>query len=172
LPVDLRFQDYRDVDERFDRIVSIGILEHVGPKNYKTFMGVVERNLADDGLYLLHTIGTNTRALAVDPWTDKYIFPGGVLPVLQQIDAATEGVFVLEDLHNIGTHYDPTLMAWMSNVDKHRKELENLGYDDRFYRMWRYYLLGAAGSDRARRNQLWQIVYSKKGLDGGYDSIR
>ena len=159
-------------DARADRIVSIGILEHVGPKNYKTFIEVVERNLADDGLYLLHTIGTNTRTLSVDPWTDKYIFPGGVLPVLQQIDAVTEGVFILEDLHNIGTHYDPTLMAWMSNVDKHRKELENLGYDDRFYRMWRYYLLGAAGSDRARRNQLWQIVYSKKGLDGGYDSVR
>jgi cyclopropane-fatty-acyl-phospholipid synthase len=172
LNVDLRFQDYRDVNERFDRIVSIGILEHVGPKNYKTFIEVVERNLADDGLYLLHTIGTNTRDLSVDPWTNKYIFPGGVLPVLQQIDVVTEGVFILEDLHNIGTHYDPTLMAWMANVDKHRQELENLGYDERFYRMWRYYLLGAAGSDRARRNQLWQIVYSKKGLDGGYESIR
>ena len=172
LNVDLRFQDYRDVKERFDRIVSIGILEHVGPKNYKTFMEVVERNLSDDGLYLLHTIGTNTRALSVDPWTDKYIFPGGVLPVLQQIDAVTEDVFILEDLHNIGTHYDPTLMAWMANVDKHRQEMKDLGYDERFYRMWRYYLLGAAGSDRARRNQLWQIVYSKKGLDGGYASIR
>lgn len=172
LDVDLRFQDYRDVDERFDRVVSIGILEHVGPKNYRTFMKVVDRCLADDGLYLLHTIGTNTRALAVDPWTNKYIFPGGVLPVLHQIDAATEGLFIMEDLHNIGTHYDPTLMAWMANVDKHREELKALGYDERFYRMWRYYLLGAAGSDRARRNQLWQIVYSKRGLDGGYESIR
>jgi cyclopropane-fatty-acyl-phospholipid synthase len=172
LNVDLRFQDYREVNERFDRVVSIGILEHVGPKNYRTFMEVVQRCLEDDGLYLLHTIGTNTRALSVDPWTNKYIFPGGVLPVLQQIATATEGVFVLEDLHNIGTHYDPTLMAWMANVDKHRKELENLGYDQRFYRMWRYYLLGAAGSDRARRNQLWQIVFSKTGLDGGYESIR
>jgi cyclopropane-fatty-acyl-phospholipid synthase len=172
LNVDLRFQDYREVNERFDRIVSLGMLEHVGPKNYRTFMQVVQRCLEDDGLHLLHTIGTNTRALSVDPWTNKYIFPGGVLPVLQQLAAASEGIFVLEDLHNIGTHYDPTLMAWMANVDKHRKELENLGYDERFYRMWRYYLLGAAGSDRARRNQLWQIVYSKKGLDGGYESIR
>jgi cyclopropane-fatty-acyl-phospholipid synthase len=172
LNVDLRFQDYREVNERFDRVVSIGMLEHVGPKNYRTFMRVVQRCLEDDGLHLLHTIGTNTRALAVDPWTNKYIFPGGVLPVLQQLAVASEGIFVLEDLHNIGTHYDPTLMAWMANVDKHRKELENLGYDQRFYRMWRYYLLGAAGSDRARRNQLWQIVYSKKGLDGGYASIR
>ncbi len=172
LDVDLRFQDYRDVTERFDRIVSIGILEHVGPKNYRTFMQTVERCLEDDGLYLLHTIGTNTKSLAVDPWTDKYIFPGGVLPVLQQIAAASEGIFILEDLHNIGTHYDPTLMAWMSNVDNHRDEIRSLGYDERFYRMWRYYLLGAAGSDRARRNQLWQIVFSKKGLDNGYQSIR
>ena len=172
LNVDLRFQDYRDVDEQFDRVVSIGILEHVGPKNYATFMQVVKRNLKDDGLYLLHTIGTNTKSLSVDPWTNKYIFPGGVLPVLQQIDAATEGVFILEDLHNIGTHYDPTLMAWMANVDAHREEIKNLGYDERFYRMWRYYLLGAAGSDRARRNQLWQIVFSKRGLDGGYEPIR
>jgi cyclopropane-fatty-acyl-phospholipid synthase len=172
LNVDLRFQDYRDVNESFDRVVSIGILEHVGPRNYKTFMQVVERNLKDDGLYLLHTIGTNNKSLAVDPWTNKYIFPGGVLPVLQQISAAAEGVFILEDLHNIGTHYDPTLMAWMANVDKHREEIKHLGYDERFYRMWRYYLLGAAGSDRARRNQLWQIVFSKKGLDGGYESIR
>lgn len=172
LNVDLRFQDYREMDERFDRVVSIGILEHVGPKNYATFMKVVNRCLDDSGLYLLHTIGTNTRSLAVDPWTNKYIFPGGVLPVLQQIDAATEGVFILEDLHNIGTHYDPTLMAWMENVDRHRDEIIALGYDERFYRMWRYYLLGAAGSDRARRNQLWQMVFSKKGLDGGYESIR
>ncbi|MFQ5642776.1 MAG: cyclopropane fatty acyl phospholipid synthase [Thiogranum sp.] len=172
LNVDLRFQDYRDVNEQFDRVVSIGILEHVGPKNYATFMEVVKRNLKDDGLYLLHTIGTNTKALSVDPWTNKYIFPGGVLPVLQQIDAATEGVFILEDLHNIGTHYDPTLMAWMANVDAHRDEIRELGYDERFYRMWRYYLLGAAGSDRARRNQLWQIVFSRNGLDGGYASIR
>ncbi|MGB5718209.1 MAG: class I SAM-dependent methyltransferase, partial [Gammaproteobacteria bacterium] len=93
-------------------------------------------------------------------------------PVFHQIAAAIEGIFIMEDLHNLGTHYDPTLMAWMANVDKHRDEIRALGYDERFYRMWRYFLLGAAGSDRARRNQLWQIVYSKRGLDGGYASIR
>ena len=95
-----------------------------------------------------------------------------MLPVLSQIAAAVEGIFVMEDLHNFGSHYDPTLMAWMANVDKHRDEIRALGYDERFYRMWRYFLLPAAGSDRARRNQLWQIVYSKRGLDGGYESIR
>lgn len=172
LNIDFRFQDYREVNERFDRIISVGMLEHVGPKNYRTYMQVVRRCLNDDGLQLLHTIGTNTRALSVDPWTNKYIFPGGVLPVLQQLAVASEGLFIMEDLHNMGSHYDPTLMAWMANVDKHREELENLGYEARFFRMWRYYLLGAAGSDRARRNQLWQIVYSKRGLDGGYQSVR
>ena len=172
LNVDLRFQDYREVRERFDRIVSIGMFEHVGPKNYRGYMQVVESCLVDDGLFLLHTIGTNTTKTAVDPWTNKYIFPGGVLPVAGQIDAAASGVFIMEDWHNFGTHYDPTLMAWMANIDAHRDELRGLGYDERFYRMWRYFLLSSAGSARARRNQLWQIVYSKRGLDGGYESVR
>ena len=172
LNVDLRFQDYREVRERFDRIVSIGMFEHVGPKNYRQYMRVVESCLVEDGLFLLHTIGTNTTKTAVDPWTDKYIFPGGVLPVAGQIDAAASGVFIMEDWHNFGTHYDPTLMAWMANIDAHRDELRGLGYDERFYRMWRYFLLSSAGSARARRNQLWQIVYSKRGLDGGYESVR
>jgi cyclopropane-fatty-acyl-phospholipid synthase len=170
--VDLRFQDYRDVNEKFDRVISIGMFEAVGTKNFRTFMEVVERCLNDDGLFLLHTIGTNTRRHAVDPWINKYIFPAGMLPVLSQVAAAAEGLFVMEDLHNFGSHYDPTLMAWMANVDKHRDEIRALGYDERFYRMWRFFLLPAAGSDRARRNQLWQLVYSKRGLDGGYEPIR
>jgi cyclopropane-fatty-acyl-phospholipid synthase len=148
------------------------MFEHVGPKNYRQYMQVVESCLVDDGLFLLHTIGTNTTKTAVDPWTNKYIFPGGVLPVAEQIAAAAGGVFIMEDWHNFGTHYDPTLMAWMANVDAHRDELRGLGYDERFYRMWRYFLLSSAGSARARRNQLWQIVYSKRGLDGGYESVR
>ena len=172
LNVELRYQDYRDVTGRFDRIVSLGMFEHVGPKNYRTYMKVVEACLADDGLFLLHTIGTNRKADAVDPWGNKYIFPGAVLPLTGQIDAAARGLFVLEDWHNFGTHYDPTLRAWMDNIDRHRAELESLGYDERFYRMWRYWLLTAAGSDRARRNHLWQIVFSKNGVDGGYASIR
>jgi cyclopropane-fatty-acyl-phospholipid synthase len=172
LDVDLRYQDYRDVEGRFDRIVSLGMFEHVGAKNYRTYMQTVERCLEDDGLFLLHTIGTNTPDLQADPWTVKYIFPGGMLPLPKQIDAATQGIFIMEDWHNFGTDYDPTLMAWMANIDTYREELEQLGYGDRFYRMWRYWLLSAAGSARARRNQLWQIVYSKKGLDNGYTSVR
>jgi len=172
LDVDLRFEDYRDVDGRFDRIVSIGMFEAVGAKNFRTFMQTVERCLQDDGLFLLHTIGTNTPDLQADPWTIKYIFPNGYLPLQKQIDAATQGIFIMEDWHNFGTDYDPTIMAWVANVATHRTRLEELGYDHRFYRMWTYWLLSAAGSARARRNQLWQMVYSKKGLDGGYLPVR
>ena len=172
LDVDLRYQDYRDVEGQFDRVVSLGMFEHVGPKNYRTFMQKVETCLEDDGLFLLHTIGTNTPDLQADPWTVKYIFPGGHLPLQKQIDAASQGIFIMEDWHNFSIDYDPTLMAWMANIDAAREQLEQLGYGDRFYRMWRFWLLSAAGSARARRNQLWQMVYSKKGLDDGYLSVR
>ena len=172
LTVDLRFQDYRDVQAQFDRIVSLGMFEHVGAKNYRTFMQVVDRCLNSDGLFLLHTIGANTAKEAIDAWTDKYIFPGGMLPTQQRITRATDGLFVMEDWHNFGVDYDPTLMAWMQNVDSHWLELEKVGYDRRFYRMWRYFLLSSAGAFRARRNQLWQIVYSKNGVKGGYQYIR
>jgi len=172
LDVDLRYQDYRDVQGRFDRVVSIGMFEAVGPKNFRTYMQTVARCLEDDGLFLLHTIGTNTPDLQADPWTLKYIFPGGYLPLQKQVDAATQGIFIMEDWHNFGVDYDPTIMAWVANVEAARGQLEELGYDERFYRMWTYWLLSAAGSARARRNQLWQVVYSKKGLDGGYLPVR
>jgi cyclopropane-fatty-acyl-phospholipid synthase len=172
LDVELRYQDYRDVDDRFDRVVSIGMFEAVGPKNYRTYMQTVERCLEDEGLFLLHTIGTNTPDLQADPWTVKYIFPGGYLPLQKQIDAASQGIFIMEDWHNFGADYDPTLMAWMTNVDANREQIRQLGYDERFYRMWRYWLLASAGSARARRNQLWQMVYSKQGLANGYLPVR
>jgi len=132
LDVDLRYQDYRDVEGRFDRVISVGMFEAVGEKNYRTYMRTVERCLEDDGLFLLHTIGTNTPDLQADPWTVKYIFPGGMLPLQKQIDAATQGIFIMEDWHNFGTDYDPTLMAWMANIDASREQLEQLGYDDIF----------------------------------------
>ena len=172
LNVDLRFEDYRDVNATFDRIVSLGMFEHVGAKNYRTYMNSVHRCLSEDGLFLLHTIGVNTVKVVVDAWTDKYIFPGGMLPTQKRLSSATEGLFVMEDWHNFGPNYDPTLIAWMQNVDAHWSELEKLGYDQRFYRMWKFFLLSSAGSFRARRNQLWQIVNSKNGLQRGYRSIR
>lgn len=172
LPVDLRYQDYRDVNESFDRIVSVGMFEHVGPKNYGEYMEVAAQCLVEGGLFLLHTIGANSPKTTVDPWTDKYIFPGGILPTPKQIMTAIQDRFILEDWHNFGADYDPTLMAWMGNVDANREALSAAGYDERFYRMWRYFLLSSAGSFRARRNQLWQIVLAKPHVYGRYDSTR
>ena len=167
LPVEFRLKDYRELDERFDRIASVGMFEHVGPKNYRAYMEVAHRCLADDGLFLLHTIGKNRRNTAPDPWIDKYIFPNGELPTIGQIADASGGLFVTEDLHNFGADYDRTLMAWHANFEAAWPRFaQSMG--ERFGRMWRYYLMSCAGAFRARDIQLWQWVLSKNGLPGGY----
>ena len=160
LPVRFELKDYRDIQGTFDRIVSIGMFEHVGFTNYRTFMQVVKRCLKEGGLFLLHTIGSNTSVSTVDPWFAEYIFPNSMLPSARQITEAAEGIFILEDWHSFGPHYDPTLIAWHRNFIDNWRHIQN-AYDQRFQRMWVYYLLSCAGSFRARRNQLWQIVFSK-----------
>ncbi len=171
LSVQTRLRDYRNIREKFDHIVSLGMFEHVGYKNYSTFMKVVHNSLKDDGLFLLHTIGSNHSVKETDKWTQKYIFPNSMLPSVAQIGKAIEGLFVVEDWHNFGADYDKTLMAWHQNFEKNWDSIKS-NYDQRFYRMWRYYLLSCAGSFRARKNQLWQIVLSKKGIPGGYQFKR
>jgi cyclopropane-fatty-acyl-phospholipid synthase len=171
LPVKIKLQDYRDLAQKFDRIVSIGMFEHVGAKNYRTFMQVAREHLYDDGLFLLHTIGGNVTTHSTDPWIAKYIFPNSLIPSIRHIAKASEGLFVMEDWHNFSAFYDKTLMAWFRNFEDHWKSLQQW-YDERFFRMWKYYLLACAGSFRARHNQLWQIVFSPKGIMGGYESIR
>ena len=171
LPVEIRLLDYRDLDDKFDHIVSVGMIEHVGYKNYRTYMEVVHRCLKDDGLFLLHTIGGNKSVTSVDPWMNKYIFPNGMLPSIKQLGSAIEGLFVMEDWHNFSADYDKTLIAWHKNLEENWDKIKS-NYEERFHRMWDYYLLSCAGSFRARRNQLWQIVLSKKGILGGYKSIR
>ncbi len=171
LPVEVRLEDYRKLNEKFDRIISVGMFEHVGYKNYRTFMKVVRRCLKDDGLFLLHTIGSNISVVRTDPWIEKYIFPNSMLPSAKQICEASEGVFVMEDWHNFSVHYDKTLMAWYRNFENAWDDLKER-YGERFYRMWKYYLLSCAGAFRARVNQLWQIVFSPRGVVGGYESIR
>lgn len=170
-PVEFRLQDYRETKDCFDRIVSVGMFEHVGYKNYQTYIDICHRLLKDDGLMLLHTIGGNKSYTTGDDWMHKYIFPNGMLPSIAQIATALEGNFVMEDWHNFGADYDKTLMAWHTNFQKHWPDLK-ANYDDRFYRMWNYYLLSCAGLFRARYIQLWQIVLSKNGVLGGYQSIR
>lgn len=171
LPVKILLQDYRDLTGTYDRVISLGMFEHVGEKNYRTYMEVASRALKDDGLFLLHTIGGNRSVKRTDPWIDKYIFPNSMLPSVQQISDAIYGFFIIEDWHNFGTDYDKTLMAWFSNFDSGWDKL-NQNYNERFYRMWKFFLLSCAGTFRSRKNQLWQIVLSKNGVDGGYVSIR
>ena len=168
LDVTFELKDYRELNTQYDRIVSIGMFEHVGYKNYREYMQVAQRCLKDDGLFLLHTIGRNNSDRTTEPWINKYIFPNGMTPSVQQIGKAVEGLFVVEDWHNFGQDYDTTLMAWHDNCQKSWSQLGD-SYDERFQRMWRYYLLICAGSFRARRNQLWQLVLSKKGIQGGYN---
>lgn len=162
LPVELRLQDYREVTGQFDAVISIGFMEHVGYKNYDTYMQVVDRCLKPDGIAFIHTIGSNKSLTTGEPWTDKYIFPNGVLPSITQLGKAMEGKFVMEDWHNIGPDYDPTLMAWHENFNNAWPRLQDK-YGDRFRRMWNYYLLSSAGGFRSRSQQLWQIVLTREG---------
>ncbi len=171
LPVELRLEDYRDLNGRFDAVVSIGMFEHVGFRNYRAFFDVARRCLSDSGLFLLHTIGSNESRRVCDLWIGRYIFPNSLVPSLGQITAALEGRFVVEDVHSFGPFYDPTLMAWCANFEAAWPHLLER-YGERFGRMWRYYLLSCAGSFRARYNQLWQIVLSKRGFRGGYRPAR
>ncbi|QHF02309.1 cyclopropane fatty acyl phospholipid synthase [Pseudomonas asturiensis] len=171
LPLEFLLQDYRTVTGTFDRVVSIGMFEHVGRKNHRTFMEIAARCLVDDGLCLLHTIGKNERSSTPDAWIDKYIFPNGDLPSIGQIGDAAGNLFVVEDVHNFGADYDKTLMAWHANFESAWPQFKaDLG--ERFYRMWRYYLLSCAGAFRARNIQLWQWVLSKEGVEGGYSRPR
>jgi len=171
LTVENRLQDYRDVNEKFDAIVSLGMFEHVGPRYYPDYFSVVERCLKEDGLFLLHTIGRNATKGQPDAWIGKYIFPNSALPSAHMITGAIEGKFIVEDWHNFSADYDKTLMAWYNNFEQRWPELKSK-YGERFYRMWRYYLLSCAGGFRSRNIQLWQVVLSKRGVVGGYRSVR
>lgn len=160
LPVDIVLQDYRQLTGQFDRIASIGMFEHVGRRNYATFMQTSARLLKDEGLMLLHCIGENKSTIEHDPWIEKYIFPNGELPSIKQFGQAVEGLFIVEDMHNFGPDYARTLHAWDVNFQQHWPDLQS-HYDEHFYRMWRFYLNICAGAFRARDTQLWQWVLAK-----------
>ncbi len=162
LPVRVEERDYREAarEGQFDRVASIGLCEHVGPANYRRFLELAHGRLRPGGLFLLHTIGNNVSETSTDPWIDRYIFPNGVIPSAAQLSKAMDDLWVIEDWHNFGPDYDPTLMAWFRNFDRAWPDLRSK-YNDRFYRMWKYYLMASAGAFRARKLQLWQIVLSK-----------
>ena len=173
LPVELKLQDYRDINtsQPYDRVVSLGMFEHVGYKNYAEFMRVVRKALKPEGLFLLHTIGANTTRHANNTWIDKYIFPNSMLPSIVQIGRAIEPSFMMEDWHNFGLDYVKTLRAWDKNIEAAWNALET-NYDERFRRMWRFYLRSSSATFLARRNQLWQIVLSPHGVKDRWGSCK
>lgn len=162
LPVELKLMDYRKVEGKYDRVISIGIMEHIGYKNYETYMKVVDRTLIEGGFAFIHTIGRNNSATTINPWMDKYIFPNGVLPSIENLAKALDKYYVIEDMHNFGPDYDKTLMCWYENFENAWDELKS-GFDERFRRMWNYYLLSSAGGFRARQTQLWHLVITRIG---------
>lgn len=163
LPVSFQNRDYRAIAGRFDKIVSVGMFEHVGWRNYRAFFKIVHRCLEEHGIFLLHTIGGNMSGRGgSEPWISKYIFPNSMLPGVAQIAGVAEGLFMIEDLHNLGPHYDKTLMAWNDNFQKAWPRLKDR-YDERFKRMWEYYLLCCAGAFRSRETHVWQIVMTMRG---------
>ena len=159
LPVEIRCQDYRDLNEQFDHVVSLGMFEHVGYKNYRRYMEIVHRCLKLKGLFFLNTIGANVSECSINPWTDKYIFPGAMFPSIAQIGAAIDGLFAMEELQDWAESYDKTLVTWFENFQANWNEIKG-HYGERFYRMWKYYLLSSAGAFRSKEIQNWQIVLS------------
>lgn len=171
LPVDIELMDYREIEGSFDKVVSVGMFEHVGPKNYAAYFDTVRRVLSEQGLFLLHTIGSERTMRGLDPWMNKYIFPNGRLPSAEQLAGALDGRFLIQDWHNFGQDYDRTLMAWWERFEQAWPQLRHK-YNQRFYRMWRYYLLSCAGFFRAGQGQLWQLVLSAPERRAAYRSIR
>lgn len=175
LNVDIVLDDYRNLSVqaagRFDRVYSLGMFEHVGVRNYRTYFAKVRELIARDGLFLLHTIGSNESRSVTDPWIEKYIFPNSMLPSMAQITRACEGMWVPEDWHGFGPDYDRTLLAWYENFERAWPDISDK-YGERFRRMWHFYLLASAGGFRARKNQLWQFVLSPEGVPGGYIAVR
>lgn len=171
LPVEIRQADYRELTGSFDRIVSVGMMEHVGPRNLRPFFETCASLLAPDGVMLHHMIGSNETKHRCDAWFDRYIFPGGVLPSLEQIGRAALHDWAVEDLHNFGPDYDRTLLAWHDNIEAAWDDLPR--YDERFRRTWQYYLLASAASFRVRTIQLWQLVFTRSRRPSGvYEPVR
>ncbi|EAS66080.1 cyclopropane fatty acyl phospholipid synthase [Photobacterium angustum] len=166
LPVRIILEDYREYQpvQQYDRIVSIGMIEHVGPENYNEFFDCANKFLKDDGIFLLHTIGSPVSVTQTDPWINKYIFPNGVVPSIAQLSSALEGKMNIEDVHNFGPDYDLTLMAWCENFERNWHKISDQ-YNERFYRMWRYYLLSCAGAFRSRDLNLLQFSLTKNGCE-------
>jgi cyclopropane-fatty-acyl-phospholipid synthase len=161
LDVEIQLRDYREVTEQFDRVVSVGMVEHVGYKNYGTYMRATARSLGEAGLFLCQGICGNFSRFHTDPWIKQSIFPNSMLPSVAQLTRAAEGVFIVEDVKNIGPNYDPTLLAWEENFRRAWPRFADR-FGERFRRMWRFYLLSCAGAFRARSLQVFSVLFSKE----------
>ncbi len=159
---EFRLQDYRDVEGPFDRIVSVGMFEHVGLGRFDKYFSHVKRLLADDGVMALHAIGRSNGPGYTNPWVAKYIFPGGYIPAVSEVLAAIErqGLFVT-DIEMLRLHYADTLKAWRERFNERRDEARAL-YDERFCRMWDFYLAGAEAAFRVSGNMVFQIQIAKR----------
>jgi cyclopropane-fatty-acyl-phospholipid synthase len=166
--VEIQLRDYREVSGQFDRVVSVGMIEHVGYKNYRTYMRAAARSLGEDGLFLCQGICGNVSCAHADPWIERYIFPNSMLPSLARLTRAAEGAFIIQDVKNIGPNYDPTLLAWEENFRRAWPRFADR-YGERFRRMWRFYLLSCAGAFRARSLQVFSILFSKQATAIGSD---
>ena len=157
-----RLEDYRDVGGRFDRIVSVGMFEHVGVGFYDTYFRKCAQLLADDGVFLLHTIGRSSSPAVTNPWIAKYIFPGGYIPALSEVLPAIERArLVVTDVEILQLHYAETLKAWRARFLAHREEAERL-YDERFVRMWEFYLASSEMAFRESDMVVFQIQMAKR----------
>lgn len=171
LPVSFRYLDYRAVDETFDRVVSVGMFEHVGRRYYQDFFAACARCVKPSGLVLLHTIGQRHEE-AVNAWYDRYIAPGAEIPTIANVVTNVHPSLLLEDMHTFfGSNYDKTLMAWSGNLDSGWGRLKQK-YGEAFYRMWKLYLQGCAAGFRSDLLRVWQFVFSRDGYSGGYVSVR
>ena len=160
--IEFRLQDYREIDERFDKIVSVGMFEHVGPEFYATYFQQIAKLLQPSGMALIHTIGSSRAQYEPDPWINKYIFPGGYIPALSTIMPAIEraGLYVT-DIEILRLHYAETLRAWRARFLSHRAEAATL-YDERFCRMWEYYLAASECAFRYTGEVVFQIQLARK----------
>ena len=162
--MEIRQQDYREMQGEYDAIASVGMLEHVGPKNYRRYMDLASHCLKPGGLFLCHTITANEPGIACDRFISRYIFANSAIPTAAQVLQAAEPYFVNEDMHNLGPYYVPTLRAWEAGFMRSREEFRQR-YGEEFVRMWRLYLLSCSGAFRARSLQVFQFLFSAGGIE-------
>ena len=176
LPVEIVECDYRDLPKRFeaehfDKAVIIGMIEHVGYKNYRRIFEIVSRMLKNQGLFLLHTIGNSRMTRVVDPWIEKYIFRNSMAPAMAQLARSLEGLWVVQDWENYGHYYAPTLAHWQARFEQNWEQIKALPvknrFDERFRRMFNYYFLSCKAGFETEYIYLWHLLMSKQGHGKG-----